>query len=296
MPIKKLTKDEVVADMVNLGIKPGDTVWLTANLGRIGVIESRRETAKNFIDCILECVGEEGTLVALSYTDGTFIKDPKQEDAFHSEKKSYAGALPNAMLAYPNSFRSQHPMCSVVAIGKNGKYVTDGHDENSYSYEPVKKLMELNGKCVTLGCAYETPGYTTTHWAETKLGFHQKLIFTKSLYKAGYKTENGEFKLYRRKDPGMCTENFPTLLGHYLRHGVLQTGMIGSAYTIIGEAKKLYDVDIKILKQDKQFHLCKKNDCFQCRMNRWDTAYFAPFYFAKKLLLALSRRLKTRLS
>lgn len=289
--VKRLSKDELISDLNNMGIYKGDTLLVTANLGKIGLLGKRKDTARNIIDCILECIGEEGTLVSLAYTKGSFIVMPRKEDAFTLEKRSYAGALPNEMLKYENSFRSRHPVCSYVAIGKNAKYITENHNEDSLSYIPVRKIMELKGKCVTLGCANESIGFTTTHLAETDLNLHKRLIFTKKIFKGGYIDKNNQFQVYKRSDPSICTENFPALSGHYLRYELLKTGWVGNAYTIIADAYECYKVDYEVLKNDPRFHICKNADCFQCRLNRWDTLHKAPWYFLRKVYKMVKRRI-----
>lgn len=81
------------------------------------------------------------------------------------------------MLSHPKAFRSKHPTNSYVAIGKNAKYIFGNHDENSGSYEPIRKIVELEGKMILIGCVESSPGFTTTHLAEVDLGLHKRIIF-----------------------------------------------------------------------------------------------------------------------
>lgn len=290
MGVLRISREQLIDDLRKIGVNKGDTLWMTANLGRIGVIGSIKDSARVFIDCVMECLGDEGTLVSLAYTEGSFVKKPLPKDVFHRMKRSYAGALPNEMIKMNNSFRSSHPLCSYVAIGKHAQYITENHNEKSSAYEPVRKLMELDGKCVTLGCAFETIGFTTTHLAEADLNLHRRLIFTKSLFKAGYEDKNGVFKIYKRPDPSLCTENFPALSGKYLMKELVDTGWVGGAYTIIAKARKCYEVDLEVLKMDPKFHICKNPDCFQCRLNRWDTVHKAPWFFMRRVFLSIKRK------
>ena len=69
-------------------------------------------------------------------------------DFFHTHQKSYVGSVPNEMINRSNSFRSKHPMCSFVAIGKHAEEIVSNHDHNSPAFEPVRKIVELQGKFI----------------------------------------------------------------------------------------------------------------------------------------------------
>ena len=268
-------------DFSKIGVQNGDTVLIRASLGAIGRMEKKANT---FIDALYETVGSEGTIVSLAFTSGSWIRKPKVEDAFRPDKKSYAGALPNALLKYPNKFRSEHPMCSYVAIGKNAPFVTSGHDCKSTAYEPVRKVIELNGKCMLVGCVNSSPGFTTTHLAEADLGYLDSLPLMPWLNKTYYADENGKLKIFSRKDPGLCSQSFYKFYSLYVKEGILKTGHIGNAYSILSNAKKAYDIDFNQLKQNKLFNICENKHCFMCNAGRWDRIHHIPIYVIRKLI------------
>jgi len=284
---KTISGEELVRDFEKMGVQKGDVVLVRASLGAVGRIVGGAGT---FIDALLNAVGEEGTIVSLAFTGSSFLKKPKIEDAFNVNKKSYAGALPNAMLAREDSYRSRHPMCSYVAIGKYAEEITAGHDETSPAYEPVRKVMELNGKNLLVGCVENSPGFTTAHLAEADLGMLKSLPIFSTSYSVYYENKKGEYLIYRRNDPGLCSNSFYKFYALYVKKGILGTGCIGDAYSIIAPAKKTYDIEYSKLRENKKFNICGSKSCFTCNANRWDRVVYIPLFVARKLWGKMKRK------
>jgi aminoglycoside 3-N-acetyltransferase len=274
-----ITKDQIIQDMKKLGIVSGDTILIRGGLNSVGFISNGGAA---FIEALLEVVGENGTIVSLAFTSSTFIRMPKKKDAFDLNKKSNAGALPNAMIRHKDSCRSRHPTCSYVAIGKNAKIIVSDHNENSGAYDPVQKVIDLNGKCVLVGCVKNSPGFTTAHLAEVNLGLLRRVILP-GLDKSYYKTDNGEIKLFSRRDSGLCSLSFYKFYSHYVRHECLNSGYIGKAYSILVPAKNSYQIEYDILKNNKQFTVCGEVDCLKCNARRWDRIHMIPVFIFRKI-------------
>ena len=287
MTKKKLTKSELAHNFSKIGVQNGDVVLIRASLGAVGRMEKKANT---FIDALSEIVGSEGTIVSLAFTSGSWIRKPKVEDMFTPDKKSYAGALPNALIKYPNSYRSRHPMCSFVSIGKHARFLTSDHDYKSPAYEPVRKIIELHGKCILVGCVDSSPGFTTTHLAEADLGYLDSLPVMPWLNKTYFIDESGKLKIFSRKDPGLCSQSFYKFYSLYVKEGILKTGQIGNAYSILAPAKEAYEIDFCKLKEDKSFNICENNCCFTCNASRWDRIHKLPFYLVNKILRLFRNR------
>ncbi|HGF7535136.1 TPA: AAC(3) family N-acetyltransferase [Vibrio cholerae] len=286
----KQNKLSLISAFKELGIKKGDVLLIRAGLGSVGRIEGGAST---FVEALIEAVGEEGTVFSLAFTSGAaFIKKPKVEEAFDIKKKSYAGALPNAMLKHPAAYRSKHPMCSYIAIGKHAEYLIQNHDHESGAYEPVRKVIELGGKCVLVGCVKDSPGFTTTHLAEADLGMLKLNIFRK-LISVYYKTDDGDLAIFKRTDPGLCSNSFYKFYAHYVSEGILHTGRIGKAYSIVASAAETYEIDKKILSKNKKFNICGSPDCFVCNAGRWDRLQYMPSYILRRILKKITRTLSS---
>lgn len=276
----KFDVNDLKAHIAGLGIKPGDFVLIRAAMGAVGKFSGG---AAAFVQALLDVVGPEGTVASLAFTDAPFIRMPKVEDAFTPRKKSYAGALPNSMLEHPGHYRSLHPMCSYVAVGRLAEEFTRGHDESSPAYEPIRKLIEHDGKCVLVGCVGSSPGFTTAHLAEADLGLLSRVIFP-WLNATYYQTADGQVRLFRRHDPGLCSQSFYKFYAHYVKAGVLRTGFVGNAYSIAAPARATYDIEKSLLERNPRFNICDDKDCLTCNARRWDRLHKLPGFVVRHAL------------
>ena len=182
-------------------------------------------------------------------------------------------------------------MCSYVAIGRMAEELTRDHDENSPAYEPIRKVIQANGKNVLVGCVDSSPGFTTAHLAEFDLGYTKALPILPRLVSTYFVNPQGEIRLFRRKDLGLCSNSFYKFYALYVKCGILATGRIGEAYSILAPAQKCYEIELETLRGDRRFNLCGSKDCRMCNAGRWDRLHHAPSFIGRKLL----RMLKTRL-
>ncbi len=67
--------EKLKSDLEKLGIIKGDTLLVRADLGAIGKLETKKR--EDYINFMLEAVGEEGTIIGLSFTSYFFIKKNK---------------------------------------------------------------------------------------------------------------------------------------------------------------------------------------------------------------------------
>ncbi|MBD3842376.1 MAG: AAC(3) family N-acetyltransferase [Campylobacterales bacterium] len=271
-------KNKIRFQLTELGIQEGDTLLVRADLGAIGKLSRNR---LDYIDVILDVLGESGTLVGLAFTGANFIRRDKG-NIFDGSNKANTGAFANVMLSHPKAVRSSHPTNSYVAIGKNANYILKDHDEKSGAYEPIRTIMELNGKMALIGCVASSPGFTTAHLAEVDLGINRRIIFP-TLNTSYYKNQQGKVDLFKRTDIGGCSSTFFKFYAHYVREQILQQGYVGNAYSVLVDSNKAYDIEYKILKANPKYNICENPDCFLCRARRWDNLLDAPGFFVRKI-------------
>ena len=276
---------DLVAAFKRLGINTGDTVLIRGALSAIG-----RVNRDEFLTALLDSVGPEGTIVSLAFTDSTFLWKAKSLEPFTLKTRSYAGAIPNTMLAHPDSHRSLHPQCSYVAIGRYAAEIVAGHGPNSPAYEPIRKLINLNAKMALIGCVSSSPGFTTVHLAEIDLGHHRRAVFPGLMAASPYIDEDGRVKIFKRKDSGMCSNSFWKFYGHYVRNGILRANLIGSAYSILAPAKACYELEKEILASNARFNICGDPNCVSCNALRWDRIYHVPGLVLSKVWSRVMKR------
>lgn len=278
--------DDLVGELRELGIGLGDTVYVKVDLMRVGAV--RGNLKSGFLDALLEVVGPEGTLITAAYTKTFFFPTfNKERKVFDESSSPNTGAFSKLMLKHPDSYRSSHPTNSYVAIGKNAHNLLDKHDHLASSYEPLRGVMNLGGKCIIVGCVDSSPGHTTTHLAQYDLGFAAQNNFS-GLVGANY-WENGQLKTFLRRDFGGHNIGARKIYSYYLDRGILQNGTVGKTTAVLSPAKEAYETDLEVIKQDKKFLLCNDPGCFSCRVTWKYNRKDIPKYIFHKILTKLKK-------
>jgi len=169
--------------LIEIGIKKGDTIYCHSNIGFFGLPEekiSNNNSPKFFFDCLLEIVGENGTLIFPTYTysfsqnrNNTFFskndykKNVIQNKIFNlKNSKSNMGTLSEYARQHPQATRTIDPFFSSVIIGKLNNYLSNNISNNSFGKNSLfERLHKINGKILN----FNFPGTTFIHYVEREL-------------------------------------------------------------------------------------------------------------------------------
>jgi len=256
-PTQKMLADNIGA----LGIGKGDIVLVRAALHKIGIGGNR--SGSLLIKALLDVVGTEGTIIGLTFTKTFFLPRIDKSYFFTRETPTTAGGFAQALLEYPNSFRSKHPSNSYAALGAGAYDLLHDHDEYSSCFFPVENLINANGKMILIGCVSESPGFTTVHLAQEKLGLSSKSIL-KGLVGVYYE-KNSQIKLFKRKDFGGCSKGFFKFYDHYKKKEKLKSGIVGNAFSVAINARDAFDIEFDLIRDNNKYPLCDDPSCFDCR-------------------------------
>ena len=280
-----ITKQELISDLLNIGVKKGDLLHLKVSLRSIGKIENGANT---LLDALLDVVGPEGTLVIDSFVTIYPLPLSKEHRRIVSryDTPSYAGVLANIMIKHPNMYRSNHPIHRFTAIGKKAKELMFKHTPESHPYQPLVDMINLQGKNLTIGD--KVAGVGTTHIAILAMGFNQKI----PNYGVNYQNSGECVKLFKCNwVRGFCADGYWNLVKLYEeRGGVIQKGKIGNASSMLIDMKKTYEIELSAMKDNPRIFLCDKPYCWQCRVS-WSISekkYLKAIYY--RTLYALRNR------
>jgi aminoglycoside 3-N-acetyltransferase len=260
-----ITRDQLVSDLERLGVRRGDLLDVMVALRSVGKIEGG---AKTFIDSLLDVVGPEGTLVTNSYISVYPLPLSKEDAGKISDRwtPSYAGAVANAMIHYPGSFRSRHPVQKFAAVGRRAEELTQNHGPDSFAYDVLRVLTETGGKLLKVGPEDKVLGVATTHTALWKLGFQQE----RPRAGVNYRNEKGEVVTFERDWVGVCSGAYMKFIPRCREAGaVLSEGRIGKAEAKITDMGKTLKLQLEILSKDPEFLLCDDPLCMLCRLG-WE--------------------------
>ena len=123
--------------LINLGLKPGDTVLAHASMKSLGTTRPPEE----IIGDIQQVLGEKGTLLfpALTYENVNLEHPIFDSDA----TEPCVGLLPRTFWKMPDVERSVHPTHSVCAWGRLAHTLTVGHAMDDTAVGPHSPFMLL---------------------------------------------------------------------------------------------------------------------------------------------------------
>lgn len=259
-----INKERLVRDLKELGVQRGDALNLKISLKSIGKVEGGPNTV---IEALQEVVGKEGTLVAESFISSHHLSTLRKKTIVSEEDTpSYAGAIANAMIKYPGSVRSTHPIQRFTALGARAKELMENHTPESYAYDVLKVLAETGGKNLKIGADGKVIGVGTTHVAIGMLGLKQ-IIPKEGIY---YKDKDGKLVLFRRNWAGGCDRGFSNFVPLYLASDAfIKVAKVGEAETTLSDMKKTLDLELETMRKDPGYFLCDNPKCINCRYS-WE--------------------------
>jgi len=225
MPRPHYSPDDLRQAILNVGVRPGDTLFSHSNVGFFGVPDgasSSDDVCRIVLDVLLDALGDDGTLVVptftYSFTDGEAF-DP-------AATPSTCGAFTEYVRAHPDSHRSHDPCVSVAAIGADAAHLTRDVGENAYGPDSfASRFAEANGRICNLNL---DAGSTLVHHVERELGVPYRFdkTFTGTLWLDGSGVDTTSTLWVRHLVDG--TEAEFTILDRYARaQGLFRTANVG---------------------------------------------------------------------
>ena len=177
---KVITKDELVAEFKELGLKPKMVVEVHSSLSAFGYVVGGAQTV---VDALIETVGYEGTIVmSMQTADNTepanWENPPIEYEAMQKVRESFPAfnkkeSDTRGMGAVVRNFRrrdgvsfTNHPTLPFVVWGKYAKLLCNHQSLNFPLSEEsaTARLYELKAYCLLLGVDFDTA--TSLHLAE----------------------------------------------------------------------------------------------------------------------------------
>jgi len=170
---RHVTRGELTADLLKLGIAPGDTLFIHSSLKSLGYVEGG---AAAVVRALQDAVGPQGTLLIPTYymPGGTILGTCELKDYVFDARAhgTHMGRLPEAFLASPGIHRSIHPTHSVSAWGRHARHLTEAHHQAPSVFgvgSPWQRFLEIpNAKVLGLGISMGP--VTFYHVLEDRMG------------------------------------------------------------------------------------------------------------------------------
>jgi aminoglycoside 3-N-acetyltransferase len=172
-PRRLVTQNELLPDLLRLGVRKGQTLLVN---GRVGSIGLEGGSASAVLSALLDAVGETGHIVVPTMTMENSVTSRAyrnlvanmSEDEVREHQQnmpgfdkvttpSTSGRLGEALLSDPRATRSAHPQSSFSAIGPEAGHLMADHRLKSHlgEHSPLAKLYAMKASVLLLGVDYE---------------------------------------------------------------------------------------------------------------------------------------------
>ncbi len=262
-PSKHLGKDQLVADMKNLGLEKGDLLHAKISLRAIGRVDGGAATV---LDAILEVLGPDGTLVSDSFIlmHPLPLAPDEERVIVDDHSPTYAGAFCRAMINHPDMVRSKHPVQKGVAIGPRAIDLMHNHTDQSPAYDHLHRMALAGAKHISIGP--NVVGVGTTHIAQNLLNLKQH----NDPVGVYYRNADGKVVPFQQNWVGGCGNGFPKFFPLYEEGGgIICRGKVGQAESVITDMKTTLEIELKELADNPAFFLCDDPGCTSCRLS-WE--------------------------
>jgi aminoglycoside 3-N-acetyltransferase len=244
---KGFTKQNLIDQLLESGIKKGDHVLVHCALSKIGYVNGG---ALTLIDALKETIGSEGTLLMPSFPAKGRNKDYlEQNPVFNiTETPSQMGITSEIFRKMDGVKRSFHPTDSICAFGKDAEYFTNTHFGNITPYNefsPFRKLCSKNGKILMLGTTLNgacTNLHTLEDAVVLKYPVYDDKIFTVKMIDHNGTVHKMETKVHN--PIWSVKRNCDALKPIFEKEKVLSNSMIGEANCMLIDANKMLSVMI----------------------------------------------------
>lgn len=243
-----ISKEKLIADLKQIGLKKGDSVLVHSSLSKIGFVIGGPKTV---LDALFEVIEEDGTLLFPTFPAKGRNKTHLEENPFFDIKNtpSQMGSITEYFRKLDNVFRSFHPTDSVCAKGPLADYYTNSHfgQTTPYNeYSPFRKLCSKNGKILMLGTTLNG-ACTNLHTLEDAVNFKYP-VYDKKEFEVKMIDINGKECYMKTKvhNPEYSAKrNCDALKPMFEKENVLVNGIVGEAKTMLIDANKMLEIMIK---------------------------------------------------
>jgi aminoglycoside 3-N-acetyltransferase len=255
---KTITKDMLSADLRALGLESGDWVAVHSSLKSIGWVQGGPVSV---IEALHNVVGPGGGIMMPLFSRPGGVRIDL------AVTPTYLGIMPETFRKYPGVVRSAHPTHSVGILGPREKAekMAEAHRHSGYISPggPYDLLAGMGGKVLHVGCKWNTS--SILHLAEVLADVpYVHITYEEWSYGVyGRHTDGSVISDVPRYVPGDSV-GFCLIQEEMGRQGMLSTGRVGEADSVLASAAQMLEVGTEMLRDDPWRFLCDFDDCEAC--------------------------------
>jgi aminoglycoside 3-N-acetyltransferase len=258
---------ELRADLVRLGVLPGDLIVLHSAYKAVGRPDV---PPADFIATLLDALGPGGSLMAPTFTysyAGLWAIAPFDVDATPG---LHNGVLTEALRHTPGARRSAHPTYSVAAIGPHAARLTAGKENASAlgRGSSYGEAHQLGARILLLGVGNDRN--SMLHYAEVAAGLPYLDI--------PWRAHAGSTALVRRAGQVVevpvlpeypaCSLGFGVVDAYLEARGLLRRGRVGAAPAMLLDSRTMVAAVVDRLQAEPGWLLCDTFGCEPCTLRK----------------------------
>ena len=249
-------------DFEALGVKSGAIIIMHSSLSKIGWTVGGLVSV---IRAIMQTITPEGTLVMPTFTTGNSEPSKWQHpsvpkswwDLIRKEMPAFEpqitptrgiGKIVESFRNWPGVLRSNHPMSSFAAWGKNAKFIIENHEliDDLGEGSPISRLYELDGQILLIGVTHENN--TSIHLAEYRSSFPGK---RKTITGSAIMVNNQQ-KWVEWEELELNSDDFAQLGKDFESKINYKPGKIGMAESRLVSVRAIVDFGVEWLKKNRK--------------------------------------------
>jgi len=247
-----VTRAKLVSDLRILGVRPGALLLVHSSLSALGYVPGGPRTV---IRALIETVGPEGTLVFPTHSWEEMESGCRTFDVRRT--KVCVGAIPECFRSWPGVVRSLHPTHSVAAIGPLANWLTAGHESSGTPCgpgSPYLKILDRDGQILFLGTTLASN--TAFHTIEALAGVSYLMSGTGDQFAVIAEDGKSREITFHRHQAGI-PRRFAELDGWLIERGIVCTGRVGSADSLLLQGSAFRDALTEAVRLDPTFLLAR---------------------------------------
>jgi len=180
--------------------------------------------------------------------------------------RTNSGALGKTIANLPNSILSSHPTHAFAGIGKRVHKVLATHDSSQPCFMPIGELADHDDFSMLLfGCVDESPGFSTVHVAQYRLGLSQRHML-RLLTRWDKQLDGSWSSIVAPESPG-CSASFSKFYPYYEADCNFVRGTWdGVEWLFVPSARRALAIEMELLRKRGRFVDCGRWKCLSCRL------------------------------
>lgn len=237
MSEKPVSKDELLHQLAELGVKPGGVLLVHTAFSKVKPIE---DGPMGLIAALEARLGPQGTLVmpSMSYDD-EHVFDPAATSC-----REEVGVVADTFWRLPHVLRGDNAH-AFAASGAQAAFITGPSplDVPHGLDSPVGRVYSLDGQVLLLGIGHGSN--TTIHLAEKLAGVRYRMKARLTILK------DGQPEWFEYEEINHCCQNFQRMDAWLDARGLQRKGRVGCAEARLIRSRAIVDVAVEQLRLDE---------------------------------------------